>query len=107
MLLILANADGDHETLESEVIKEYLGDEFEAAFSRLVIQAEISRYSALSHTQLVQEFDNAMIIFYQHSTKSERAAFLQYAMNLIKADANISREENEFIDHLFEAWETE
>lgn len=107
MLLILANADGEHETLESEVIKAYLGDEFEAAFSKLVIQAEISRYSALTHSQLLQEFDFAMHAFYSHSSKAERAAFLQYAMNLIKADANISREENEFIDHLFDSWETE
>jgi len=107
MLLILANADGEHETLESEIIKTYLGDEFEAAFSKLVIEAEISRYSALNHTQLVQEFDFAMHSFYRNSSKAERTAFLQYAMNLIKADATISREENEFIDHLFEAWETE
>lgn len=107
MLLILANADGEHETLESEVIKNYLGDEFEAAFSKLVIEAEISRYSALSHNQLLQEFNTAMHDFYRNSSKAERAAFLQYAMNLIKADANISREENEFIDHLFDAWETE
>jgi uncharacterized tellurite resistance protein B-like protein len=107
MLLILANADGEHETIESDVIKEYLGDEFEAAFSKLVIDAEISRYSALSHAQLLQEFDFAMQVFYRNSTKAERAAFLQYAMNLIKVDDNISREENEFIDHLFDAWETE
>lgn len=107
MLLILANADGEHEKLESEVIKSFLGDEFEAAFSRLVIDAEISRYSALSHSQLMQEFDMAMHAFYRNSNKTERAAFLQCAMNLIKADAIISREENEFIDHLFEAWETE
>jgi uncharacterized tellurite resistance protein B-like protein len=107
MLLILAHADGEHQILESEVIKAYLGDEFEAAFSKLVIEAEISRYSVLSHSQLVQEFDSAMHCFYRNSSKAERAAFLQYAMNLIKADANITREENEFIDHLFEAWETE
>lgn len=107
MLLILANADGEHENLESEVIKTYLGDEFEAAFSKLVIEAEISRYAAMSHSQLILEFDAAMHSFYRHSTKAERASFLQYAMNLIKADATISREENQFIDHLFEAWETE
>jgi uncharacterized tellurite resistance protein B-like protein len=107
MLLILANADGEHETLESNIIKTSLGDEFEAAFSKLVIEAEISRYSALNHSQLLQEFDYAMHEFYRNSSKTERAAFLQYAMNLIKANANITREENEFIDHLFEAWETE
>ncbi len=107
MLMILANADGEHLHLESEVIREYLGQEFEAAFSRLVIDVETSRLSALDQNQLLQEFDAAMHGFYKKSTRDERAAFLQYAMNLIKADETITREENTFINHLFESWETE
>lgn len=107
MLMILAHADGEHLPLESDVIHEYLGVEFDAAFSQSVIEVEAHRLNQLNHEQLLAEFDVAMHAFYRQSTREERARFLQLSMNVIKADANISEEENDYIDHLFEHWETE
>jgi uncharacterized tellurite resistance protein B-like protein len=107
MLMILAQADGEHLQPESTVIQEYLGPNFELAFSQKVIAAENNRLAALSHAQRYEEFSEAMNHYYRYSKPEERTAFLQYAMNLIKADAHISQDENAFIDLLFESWDTE
>jgi len=46
-------------------------------------------------------------LFYQHSEKQDRLELLQFAMNIIKADGQISKEENSFFNELYDAWNEE
>jgi len=48
-----------------------------------------------------------MNLFYQHSEKQDRLQLLQFAMNIIKADGEISNEENSFFNELYDAWNEE
>lgn len=108
MLMILANVDGEHLSEEQALIIQYLGDHFDANIINAAIDTERIRLQALSQELQMLEFREAMNAYFAVSTAEERSAFLQLAMNLIKSDEQITREENIFIDKLFEAWgETE
>ncbi|MFN3530207.1 MAG: TerB family tellurite resistance protein [Bacteroidia bacterium] len=108
MLMILANVDGQHLEQEHSLIIEYLGSSFDPRTVDATIKAEQLRIQALPQESQMIEFREAMNYFYSHSTSAERSKFLQLAMDLIKSDEHITREENIFINKLFDAWgETE
>jgi hypothetical protein len=45
--------------------------------------------------------------FYDDATPAERKNLLQFAMDLVKADQVITREENHYLQLLFTHWESE
>jgi hypothetical protein len=45
--------------------------------------------------------------FYEDSIPEERDHFLDFAVKLVKADDKITREENEYLTTLFNAWAPE
>lgn len=108
MLMILANVDGEHLSIEQDVVESYLGDSLNKAITESQIEAEQDRIVKLSQADQMLEFRAAMNAYYTESSSTERSQFLQLAMDLIKSDAHISPEENIFINKLFDAWgETE
>jgi uncharacterized tellurite resistance protein B-like protein len=98
MLMILAAVDGhiDHE--EKIVIKQYINEKFPSHFSEEELQ-----FSDLPANE--DEFLTAAMEFFQVASEEERTEFLQFAFDLIKADLKITREENRFINLLYDAWE--
>lgn len=108
MLMVLANVDGAHLEEEHALIVNYLGENFDPRTIGIAMESERIRLQALAADALMIEFREAMNAFYSQSSGAERSAFLQLAMDLIKSDNHISREENTFINKLFDAWgETE
>lgn len=108
MLMILANVDGKQMQEEQTLILDFLGDQFDTQTITATMQNEQIRIQAISQEAQMLEFREAMNAFYSRSAQSDRSAFLQLAMDLIKSDNRITQEENIFINKLFEAWgETE
>jgi uncharacterized tellurite resistance protein B-like protein len=108
MLLLLANVDGKQIEHEQALILDFLGNQFDTNTIIATMQNEQIRIQAISQEAQMLEFREAMNAFYSQSTQSDRSAFLQLAMDLIKSDNRITQEENIFINKLFEAWgETE
>lgn len=108
MLLILANVDGKQMQEEQTLILDFLDDQFDIETITATMQNEQIRIQAISQEAQMLEFREAMNAFYSQSAQSDRSAFLQLAMDLIKSDNRITQEENSFINKLFEAWgETE
>lgn len=106
--MVLANVDGAHLEEEHALIVNYLGESFDPRTIGIAMESEQIRLQALDADAQMLEFREAMNAFYSQSTGSERSAFLQLAMDLIKSDNHITTEENIFINKLFDAWgETE
>jgi uncharacterized tellurite resistance protein B-like protein len=101
MLMLLTVVDNKLHTKEDIVIREWLSNSFPA---RPNLDEEMEKLSGLSKDEYVTHFQQQMDIFYQYSTPQERNDFLQFAMFLIKADGEITKEENHFFDMLFDAW---
>jgi uncharacterized tellurite resistance protein B-like protein len=101
MLMLLTVVDNKLHTKEDIVIREWLANSFTA---RPNLDEEMDKLSSLPVDEYTTHFQQQMDIFYNHSTTQDRNDFLQFAMFLIKADGNITKEENHFFDLLFDAW---
>ena len=66
---------------------------------------EIDIISKLAHADYFPHFTKAMDDFYQDSTPHERAGFINFAVNMVKADHKISKEENIFLNELLSGWD--
>jgi len=104
MLQMLSAVDGTFSAQEDLVISQYLVDNFPF---RVNLDAAIAYLSALDPVDYILHFQKCMDDFYEDSTPSDRAKFLNFAVLLVKADNEISVDENIFLTTLFDTWESE
>lgn len=102
MLQILSAVDGKFNPDEDQVIKNYLEKTFPFPVN---LDEEMQIISTLKPDEYFNHFNKVMDDFYMDSTREDRNKFLDFAVKLIKADKEISREENLFLDTLFSKWE--
>lgn len=105
LLMILSLVDG-HQIPEEEVyVREFLNGIVDDELAGTFIHTEKERLKLLDAATLEAEFEVSMNHFFSSTSPAERTIFLDRAMKLIKSDDHITREENKFIDKLFEAWD--
>jgi hypothetical protein len=102
MLQILAAVDGTFSVEEDMVIRRYLFETFPFTTN---LDNEMDYLSKLNSEDYYSHFLKCMDDFYADSTEKERAHFIDFAMKLVKADRSITKDENLYIDTLFNAWE--
>ena len=101
MLQILSAVDGEFSANEDMVIRKFL---VENALSDYQMEEETEVISTLAPEDYILYFHKAMDDFYEDSTPDDRTRFLDYAMQLVRADNRITRDENIFLNDLFDAW---
>jgi hypothetical protein len=101
LLMILSAVDYRLSANEDEVIREYLVSEFPFHVS---LDNEMATISNLKPDEWEKHFTKAMDDFYDDATEAERNKLLEFAIQLTKADNVITREENKYLNMLFEAW---
>ncbi|REJ81810.1 MAG: TerB family tellurite resistance protein [Bacteroidetes bacterium] len=104
LLQILSAIDGDFHHMEDLVITNYLSENYPFHVN---LDAAVDYLSTLPKDDYVLHFQKCMNDFYQDSEESERMKFLDFAVKLVKADNDITNEENIFLNLLFQAWERE
>ncbi len=104
MLMIISASDGEFQKQEEKVIKDYVETEF--GTHKELEQAE-KKLKAASAEEWESYFSHCRDEFYKSSTPEERNKFLQFAMNMAKADKQITEEENHFLAKLFNIWDPE
>ena len=104
MLQLLSAVDGEFKAEEDIVIRKFL---VENALTDYQMEEETEVISTLAPADYILYFHKAMDDFYADSTTDERTKFLDYAVQLVKADNSISKNENIFINDLFDAWAPE
>jgi hypothetical protein len=104
ILLMLSEIDGEFPTSEGQIIVAYLEENFPF---RVNLDEEIQYLSTLPKKYYAEHFDAAMNDFYEDSTPEERNHFLDFAVQLVKADDVITKDENIYLNKLFAAWAPE
>lgn len=84
------------------VIREYLVNEFPIHVN---LDKQMEVISHLKPNEWEGHFLKAMDDFYDDATEEERKHLIRFAIQLAKADNVITKEENHFLNLLFEHWE--
>lgn len=102
ILSILSETDGDFNPAEGMVIVDYLQKQFPLGGN---FDDEIEILSTLNREDYAAHLKRAAEAFYTESTAKERLDFIRFALQLIKADEKVAREEDKMISRLFEWWD--
>jgi len=102
ILMILSAVDFRFNVQEDKVIRDYLEQEFPF---RVNLDREMAVISNLLPDEWEKHYLKAIEDFYDDSTEDERNKLLGFAIELSKADEVITKEENHFLNLLFESWD--
>lgn len=102
LLMILSAVDFKVSTREDMVIRNYLAEEFPIHVN---LDKQMDVISMLHPSQWESHFRKAMDDFYDDATPAERRKLISFALQLAGADAVITKEENTYLNLLFEQWE--
>lgn len=102
LLMILSAVDFRVGAAEDRIIRDYLVQEFPFHVN---LDREMEVISNLRPDEWEPHFLKVMDDFYDDATEAERRSLLNFAIRLTKADNVITREENRYLNMLFEAWE--
>jgi hypothetical protein len=102
LLMILSAVDFRIGWPEDRIIRDYLATEFPF---RVNLDGEMEIISYLKPDEWEQHYIKAMDDFYDDATPEERISMLNFAVQLAKADNVITKEENYYLNLLFENWE--
>jgi hypothetical protein len=104
LLMILSAVDfrvGAHEDM---VIRDYIITEFPF---RVNLDKQMEIISNLHPTEWEEHFRKMMDDFYDDATEEERTSLLDFAVKLAAADNVVTKEENHYLNLLFEHWKPE
>ncbi|MDO5655315.1 MAG: TerB family tellurite resistance protein [Flavobacteriaceae bacterium] len=101
LLNMIATAEGELDAKSDEVIREYLAVE---ALMRLNLDDELDELIQLAESEFDSHFKKKAIEFYDDSNEAEREEFKLFAKDLIRADDEISKEENRHYRMMLHAW---
>ncbi|HRH66825.1 MAG TPA: TerB family tellurite resistance protein [Bacteroidia bacterium] len=104
MLQLLAVVDQKFSVNEDLIIRNYLVENYPFHVN---LDGAIEHLSILNQEDYILHFQKCMDDFYEDSTPEERAHFLNFAVQLAKADEVISKDENIYLKLLFDTWESE
>lgn len=102
LLMILSAVDFRIHPAEETVIRKYLEQEFPIHVN---LDKQMSVISALKPEEWESHFLKMMDDFYDDATEEERKNLLRFALELTSADKVITKEENHYLNLLFENWE--
>jgi hypothetical protein len=102
LLMILSAVDYNFHIEEEKVIREYLFQEFPFQVN---LDNEIHTIANLHHHEWKAHFLKCLDDFTDEATDEEKNHFLHFAIHLSKADEVITKEENEYLQLLFDAWD--
>jgi hypothetical protein len=102
LLMILSAVDFRFSWAEDRIIRDYLATEFPFHVN---LDKEMEKISYLKPEEWEQHYIKAMDDFYDDATPEERTSMLHFAVQLAKADNVITKEENYYLNLLFENWE--
>ena len=102
LLMILSAVDYRMPSSGDTIIRRYLAQEFPI---RVNLDREMARISGLHPSDWEGHFMRAADDFFDDATEEERLSFLDFAIQLAKADNVITHAENHYLNILFEQWE--
>lgn len=103
MLQLLSAVDGKFGPQEDLVITNYLVENYPF---RVEMDGAMEELSKLKSEDYILHFQKCMDDFFQDSEEHERTRFLKFAVELVKADEEVTTHENIFLKVLFDSWDS-
>lgn len=101
ILMILSAVDNKYSFAEDKVIADFIASNFPFHFD---FSMETEVLSQLRQEEYFTHFTKSMDDFYQDSTEKERMELLEFAIRLSKATPPITKEENLYLNELYNEW---
>ena len=102
LLMILSAVDFRISVDKDMVIRQYLVNEFPFNVN---LDKQMEVISRLKPDEWEAHYLKVMDDFYDDATEEERNHLIRFAIKLTKADKVITKEENDYLNLLFENWE--
>ena len=102
ILLILSIIDGDYDDAEGRVILDFIEDNYDGTFDPKV---ENQAIMALDDVGVMARFDEAGQAMLAQTTGEDREALLEFGLDLVMTDGELSEEENRLVQRLASSWE--
>lgn len=102
LLMILSAVDFKLHIEEEKIIREYLFQEFPFHVN---LDHQIHILASLRHDEWKNHFIKCLEDFSDEATEEEKIHMLKFALYLTKADEVITKEENEYLQLMFDAWD--
>lgn len=102
ILLVLTICDGEYDEKEGRVILDFLEDNYDGTFDAA---AENKAVMGLDDAGIRARFETAAAAFMQGALAADREAVLEFGLDLIMTDGELSEEENAYVQQLSELWE--
>lgn len=103
MLQLLSAVDGKFGPQEDLVITNYLIENYPF---HVEMDGAMEELSKLQPEDYILHFQKCMDDFFQDSEEEERTRFLKFAVDLVKADNEITQDENAYLKILFDTWDS-
>jgi hypothetical protein len=101
LLMILSAVDVRVGVAEDSVIREYIVSEFPF---RVNLDKQMEIISGLHPEEWERHYLKMMDDFYDDATEEERTSLIDFAIQLTTADNVVTKEENHYLNLLFEHW---
>lgn len=102
ILVTLSIIDGDFDEAEGQVILDFLNDNFDGSFDP---HASNARLQALDAAAIRAHFDEAAAIFRDATEPEDREALLEFGIDLIMSDDELTEDENALVRKLSALWD--
>ncbi len=102
MLMILSEVDHEVDSREREIINNYVEKKWPQHYDN---DACDKMLAVLGADDLWPKYIEMRDLFYNETDEIERNEFLQFAMDLVKADEVITEDENRYLKCLFDTWD--
>ena len=104
LLMLLSLADGRLDKAESDVVIDFLNDNFNDNIDLIKEQAFLK---ILPEEERESHFIETAEHFYAISTPDERHTLTRFAMEVVMADEDMQVHENKLINKLYDCWDIE
>lgn len=101
LLMILSAVDYKFYSEEENVIRDYLAEEFPFTVN---LDDEMDVISSLAPSMWKEHFEFQARCFFEDSNLEERKKFLKFAKDLVKADDQVTKRENQYMHILENVW---
>lgn len=102
LLVILSLSDGKYDSVENDVIIEFLSDAFPGKIDLIKEQAFLRIFP---QEEWEMHFREVAARFYAISVPEDRNHLLDFAMKVVIADDKVTPDENVYINLLYDAWD--
>jgi hypothetical protein len=101
ILMVLSAVDYRFNVHEDLIIRDWLVEEFPFDVN---LDKQMEIISSLKPTEWQAHFDNCIEDFEAEAIEAEKHDLLKFAVDLVKADKIVTKEENVFADRIFNRW---